>query len=398
MKIQQGSKSFRNISLALFAGGFVTFALLYTLQPLMPEITEAFGITPTESSLTLSVTTLSMALTMLFIGSVSDAVGRRAIMTASLVATSVIAIISAFSPLFPVLLLLRILQGIALAGLPAIAMTYLVEEIDPLSLGYAMGLYISGNSIGGMGGRIISGLLTDWFDWRAAVGVIGVLGLAAALIFWRVIPPSRRFVRQTGKLGQVIPLLWSQCRNPRLLCLYGLGFLLMGSFVSLFNYIGFELTGEPYNLSQSLAGSIFVVYLMGTFSSTWMGRLADRYGRTGVIRLALAIILTGALCTLHSFLWVKIIGLALFAFGFFGGHSIASSWVGLVADEHKSQANALYLFFYYVGSSVSGTGGGLLYSHFGWFGIIGMIAAYVAISLMLCGFLVHKSGGGIQKF
>lgn len=151
MKIQQGSKSFRNISLALFAGGFVTFALLYTLQPLMPEITEAFGITPTESSLTLSVTTLSMALTMLFIGSVSDAVGRRAIMTASLVATSVIAIISAFSPFFPVLLLLRILQGIALAGLPAIAMTYLVEEIEPLSLGYAMGLYISGNSIGGMG-------------------------------------------------------------------------------------------------------------------------------------------------------------------------------------------------------------------------------------------------------
>ncbi|MNB86876.1 Inner membrane transport protein YnfM [compost metagenome] len=391
MKIQQGSPQFRNISLALFAGGFVTFALLYTLQPLMPEITGDFGITPTKASLTLSVTTIAMALTMLFIGSVSDAAGRRAIMTASLVAASLIAVLSAFSPEFPVLLLLRIVQGIALAGLPAIAMTYLVEEIDPASLGYAMGLYISGNSIGGMAGRIISGLLTDWFGWRAAVGGIGVLGLAAAVIFWMVIPPSRHFVKQPGKLSRVIPLLWSQCRNPRLLCLFGLGFLLMGSFVTLFNYIGFELTGAPYNLSQSLAGSIFVVYLMGTFSSTWMGRLVDRYGRTGVLILALAIILSGALCTLHPYLWVKIIGLALFAFGFFGGHSIASSWVGLVADEHKSQANALYLFFYYVGSSLSGTGGGVLYGHFGWIGIIGMIAVYVALSLVLCNILVHKN-------
>ncbi|MFF2094304.1 MFS transporter [Paenibacillus sp. NPDC058174] len=390
MRIQQGTKSFRNVSFALFAGGFVTFALLYSLQPLMPEMTAAFDITPTQSSLTLSVTTVSMALTMLFIGSLSDALGRRSIMTASLIAASVISILSAFSPHFPVLLLLRILQGVALAGLPAIAMTYLVEEIDSRSLGYAMGLYISGNSIGGMAGRMISGLLTDWFGWRAAIGGMGAVGLAAALFFFVTIPPSRHFIKQNAKLNRVIPLLWSQCRNPRLLCLYGLGFLLMGSFVTLFNYIGFELTGEPFHLSQSIVGSIFVVYLMGTFSSTWMGRLADRYGRTGVIILALAIILAGAVLTLHPHLGVKIAGLALFAFGFFGGHSIASSWVGLVGDAHKSQANALYLFFYYVGSSVSGTGGGLLYGQLGWIGIVGMIGAYVAISVVLCYFLWYK--------
>ncbi|WP_308600765.1 MFS transporter, partial [uncultured Paenibacillus sp.] len=268
--IQQGTKTFRNISLALFAGGFVTFALLYSLQPLMPEISNAFSITPAHASLTLSVTTIAMALTMLFIGSMSDSVGRRFIMTAALVISSVIALLSAFSPGYTELLLLRILQGVALAGLPAIAMTYLSEEIEPRSLGYAMGLYISGNSIGGMAGRFISGVVTDWFSWRAAVGFIGILGLCAAVIFWLVIPPSRHFVKAAPGFKNPIPLLWSQCRNPRLLCLYGLGFLLMGGFVTLFNYIGFELTGEPYHLSQSIVGSLFVVYLMGTVSSTWM--------------------------------------------------------------------------------------------------------------------------------
>lgn len=388
--IQQGTKTFRNISLALFAGGFVTFALLYSLQPLMPEISEAFAISPAHSSLTLSFTTIAMALTMLFIGSLSDSLGRRFIMTAALVISSIFAMISAFSPGFTELLLLRILQGVALAGLPATAMTYLSEEIEPASLGYAMGLYISGNSIGGMAGRFISGVITDWFSWRAAIGFIGILGLCAAVIFWLIIPPSRHFVKATPGFKKIIPLLWSQCRNPRLLCLYGLGFLLMGGFVTLFNYIGFELTGEPYHLSQSIVGSLFVVYLMGTLSSTWMGRLADRYGRSNVLGIALGIILAGAVCTIHPELWVKIIGLALFAFGFFGGHSIASSWVGLVADQHKSQANALYLFFYYVGSSVSGTGGGLLYSHLGWIGIVGMIGLYVVIGFILCRLLIER--------
>ncbi|MEK4365613.1 MFS transporter [Paenibacillus sp. FSL M8-0212] len=391
--IQQGTKTFRNISLALFAGGFVTFALLYSLQPLMPDISDTFSITPAHASLTLSVTTIAMALTMLFIGSLSDSVGRRFIMTAALVISSVIALLSAFSPGYTELLLLRILQGVALAGLPAIAMTYLSEEIEPRSLGYAMGLYISGNSIGGMAGRFISGVVTDWFSWRAAVGFIGILGLCAAVIFWLVIPPSRHFVKAAPGFKNPIPLLWSQCRNPRLLCLYGLGFLLMGGFVTLFNYIGFELTGEPYHLSQSIVGSLFVVYLMGTVSSTWMGRLADRYGRSHVLGIALGIILAGAVCTVHPALWVKIIGLALFAFGFFGGHSIASSWVGLVANQHKSQANALYLFFYYLGSSVSGTGGGLLYSHLGWIGIVGMIGVYVLIGFVLSNLLVHRLKG-----
>lgn len=387
--IQQGTTTFRNISLALFAGGFITFALLYSLQPLMPEISTALAITPAQSSLTLSVTTIAMALTMLFVGSLSDLVGRRYIMTAALVISSLIAILSAFSSGFTELLLLRILQGVALAGLPATAMTYLAEEIDTSSLGYAMGLYISGNSIGGMAGRFISGVITDWFDWRTAIGFIGVLGLCAALIFWLVIPPSRNYVKSAVSFSRIIPLLWSQCRNPRLLCLYGLGFLLMGGFVTLFNYIGFELTGEPYSLSQSVVGSLFVVYIMGTLSSTWMGRMADRYGRSHVLILTLVIILAGALCTLHADLWVKIVGLALFAFGFFGGHSIASSWVGLVAKQHVSQANALYLFFYYVGSSVSGTGGGVLYSLQGWEGISGMIVVYVMIAIVLCRILVH---------
>ncbi|MEK8127172.1 MFS transporter [Paenibacillus filicis] len=391
MHIQQGTTAFRRMSLALFAGGFSTFAILYCLQPLMPEFTRDFGVAPAVASLSLSMTTIAMSVAMLFVGSLSDAWGRKSIMALSLLAASVMAVVIAFSPEFHTLLGLRILQGIVLAGLPAIAMTYLTEEMEPLSLGYAMGLYISGNSIGGMAGRIVTGLLTDWFDWRVAVAVLGCLSVAAAVIFYVMLPPSQHFRQRKLEIGKVIPLLWAQCRNPRLLCLYGLGFLLMGSFVTLFNYIGYELLAAPYYLSQSLVGSIFVVYLMGTVSSTWMGRLSDRFGRGGVMRAALCIVLAGALLTLGGSLALKIIGMAIFTFGFFGAHSIASSWVGIVAQADKAQASALYLFFYYIGSSVSGTSGGLVFTRYGWDGVIGMIAIYFVLAMLLSTVLNRRS-------
>ena len=136
-----------------------------------------------------------------------------------------------------------------------------------------MGLYMTGNSIGGMAGRFISGVITELVQLRAAIGFIGILGLCAAVIFWLVIPPSRHFVEATTGFKKIIPLLWSQCRNPRLLCLYGLGFLLMGGFVTLFNYIGFELTGEPYDLSQSVVRQPFyrVPYGRVEQSPGWAG-------------------------------------------------------------------------------------------------------------------------------
>ena len=381
--IEKDTISFRNAILALFAGGFNTFAILYNIQPLMPELSRDFRISPTVASLSLSLTTIAMAVSMLFVGALSDARGRKSVMSISLFIASVLAILTSVSPNFHALLILRVIEGIVLAGLPAIAMTYLSEEIEPASLGVAMGIYISGNSIGGMGGRIISGMVTDFFNWRVALAVIGVLSLAATLMFWRTLPPSRNFKRQPLQISKITESLLAQCKDPYLRRLYGLGFLVMGSFVTLYNYIGYQLVAPPYSLSQTLVGWIFIVYIMGTFSSTWMGRLADRYARYQVMWLALTILLVGVIITLSSLLWLKIMGIAIFTFGFFGAHSIASSWVGRLATSHKAQASSLYLFFYYCGSSVGGTSGGVFWSHFGWTGVVGLIVCFLIVAFFL---------------
>lgn len=381
--IGRGTHTFKMVNIALFAGGFNTFAILWGTQPILPEISKEFNISPTLSSLSLSSTTIALAISMLIAGSLSEVFGRKPVMTIALVASSILSILTAFSPSFQLLILSRIFQGITLAGLPAVAMAYIGEEIEPRSLGMAMGLYISGNSLGGMCGRIISGILTDLFGWRYAIAGIGFISLLASILFWYILPNSTHFNPRKFEIKTLVHSLFSQFKQPGLVYIFITGFLLMGSFVSLYNYIGFQLIAPPYSLSQTLVGFIFIVYMVGTFSSTWMGMLADKYGKRKLLLVSLVILLLGAFVTLNGSLWLKIVGIAIFTFGFFAGHSIASGWVGQLATRDKAQASGLYLFFYYAGSSIGGTASGIFYSHFGWSGVVSMIVILAAIAIMI---------------
>lgn len=372
-KLQQGTAAFRKANIALFAGGFITFSILYDVQPLMPIFSKEFHVPAATGSLTLSVTTLTLAIFMLITSSLSEVWGRKIIMTGSLLLSSLIVIFTAYSPNFVSLLGFRVLQGVVLAGIPAIAMAYLGEEVEPNSLGAAMGLYISGNSIGGMAGRMITGTVTDFFSWRIAMGCIGVISLILSIWFWWNLPKSQNFKPKPLILKSLYASLYRHLKDPALLCLFGIAFILMGSFVTLFNYIGFQLLEPPYKLSQTIIGWIFIVYLTGTFSSTWMGQLSDSLGRRRVLWMGLLIMLFGAMLTLGEPLVLKIIGIAIFTFGFFGSHSIASSWVGQRARTEKAQASSLYLFFYYSGSSLAGSAGGFFWTQYGWGGVIGFI-------------------------
>jgi len=381
--IQKGTVAFHKTTVALFFGGFTTFAIMYSTQPLLPEFSREFHISPAVASLSLSMTTIALAASMLLVGSLSEVKGRKSLMIGSLFGASLLAVLTAFVPNYHFLLILRILQGIVLAGLPAVAMAYLSEEIESASLGIAMGLYISGNSVGGMSGRIIIGTLTDFFNWRIALGSIGVLSFLASVLFWYLLPESKHFEPRSLEIGKLLKSMANHLKDPVLLSLFGISFFLMGSFVTLFNYIGYQLLAPPYLLSQTIVGWIFVVYIVGTFSSTWMGRLADVHGRHRMLWVGLLIMASGAGITLSTPLVLKVLGIAIFTFGFFGSHSVASSWVGHEANHDQAQASSLYLFFYYAGSSIGGTVGGIFWSMFGWGGVISLILGFLLLALFL---------------
>jgi YNFM family putative membrane transporter len=371
------------VTLALFSAGLATFALLYCVQPILPVLSHEFGVSPASSSISLSISTAMLAIGLLFTGPLSDAIGRKNVMVTALLLASCCTLLSTMMTSWHGILVMRALVGLSLSGVAAVGMTYLSEEIHPSFVAFSMGLYISGNSIGGMSGRLLSGVFTDFFNWRVAVAVIGCFALASALMFWKILPPSRHFRPSSLRPKTLLINFRLHWRDRGLPLLFLEGFLLMGSFVTLFNYIGYRLMQSPWMLSQAVVGLLSVAYLTGTWSSPKAGAMTSKYGRGPVMIAFTSIMLLGLLLTLFSSLWAIFIGMLLFTSGFFAAHSVASSWIGPRAKRARGQASSLYLFSYYLGSSVAGTLGGVFWYSYGWNGVGGFIAAMLVLALLV---------------
>lgn len=379
--IKRGTPQFMRVTLALFSAGLATFALLYCVQPILPVLSHEFGISPASSSISLSISTAMLAIGLLFTGPLSDAIGRKNVMVTALLLASCCTLLSTMMSSWHGILVMRALVGLSLSGVAAVGMTYLSEEIHPSFVAFSMGLYISGNSIGGMSGRLLSGVFTDFFTWRVAVAVIGCFALASALMFWKILPPSRHFRPSSLRPKTLLINFRLHWRDRGLPLLFLEGFLLMGSFVTLFNYIGYRLMQSPWMLSQAVVGLLSVAYLTGTWSSPKAGAMTSKYGRGPVMIAFTAMMLLGLLLTLFSSLWAIFTGMLLFTAGFFAAHSVASSWIGPRAKRARGQASSLYLFSYYLGSSVAGTLGGVFWHSYGWNGVGGFIAAMLVLAV-----------------
>jgi len=372
--LEAGSAAHRSAKWALFVGGFAVFAMFYGPQPLLSLFGAAFDLTPAQASGVLSSTAGALALGLIPAGFLAQRFGPKPVMLSAIVLGASCSLLCATAPDYRTLLVLRALLGLGLAGLPAVASAWLAEEMDPKALGQAVGLIIAGNAAGGMSSRLVCGVLADLVGWRMAFAGLGALGAIAAFEFWRSLPASRRHRPRALHPRQALADLRSVFAERGLLPLFGLSLLLMGSFVSFYNYLGFRLGQAPFALSHAAIGAIFLLYIVGMFSSPWAGRQADRMGAPRVLAWMLVLCAAGLALTLSAALPVIVAGVALFTFGFFAAHSVASSWVGRLAQHSKALASAVYLTAYYVGASSMGWLGGHAWQAGAWPGVLGFLA------------------------
>ncbi|MGX1883378.1 MFS transporter [Streptomyces sp. NPDC055287] len=391
-RLAPSSPGYRRMSFALFAAGVATFALLYSTQALLPLISADFGASASAASWTVSAATGALALFVLPMSALSERFGRSRMMTVSLTVAVAVGLLVPFAPSLEWLVALRAVQGAALAGVPASAMAFLAEEVRPKALVAAIGLFVAGNSIGGMSGRIVTGWAAQLWDWRAALAAVGLMSVVCVVVFRLMLPKARHFAPGSLNPRALAKTVRGHLADPLLLRLYAIGALFMTVFGAVYTVIGYRLVEAPFSLPQGVVGSVFLVYLVGTVSSAAAGRLVARLGRRGALYLAVSTTAAGLLLSVADALAAVLTGLVLITAGFFAGHAVASSSVSRTAKTGRAQASALYQSAYYLGSSVGGTLGAVAFHAGGWAGtvLLGLVAVLGVVSITLYGTRVAR--------
>jgi len=366
----------RRIAIAL--AGFCAFLDLYAPQSILPLLAQKFGASEADVSLTVSATTFAIALIAPFTGAGADMLGRKRVIAAAMVALILPTVLVARAGSLHGIVLWRFVQGLLLPPVFAVTVAYIGEEFPPAEATAVTGVYLSASSFGGFLGRFLTGIMAEHVGWRGAFLTLALVTALSALGVALLLPRERRFVRTAGFSRSFLQML-RHLRNPQLIATYAVGFGVLFTFIATFTYVNFYLAAPPFDLSAAALGSVFIVYLTGSVTTTLTGRGVQRFGRRRLVISLLALWAAGLLLTLTPSLPVIIAGLAISAGCGFVCQAIATGFVAVTAREGRSAAVGLYVTCYYVGGSAGGILPGFAWSKAGWPGCVALVLAMLAL-------------------
>jgi len=379
--------------LAVALAGLCAFLDLYATQPLLPLFADTFRATPAAVSMTVSATTLAVALVAPFVGLLADSIGRKRVIVAALFILIVPTVAIAGAATLHQLILLRFVQGLLLPAIFGVTVAYIGDEWPAADVPAVTGVYISGSALGGFLGRFLSGVVSEAFGWRTAFMVLAAITLAGATVIARYLPRETQFVRSTD-LVSALRIMVGHMRNRRLIATFVIGFAVLFSFVSSLTYVNFYLAAPPFGLTSAGLGSIFFVYLFGVVSTPMSAAQINRFGRRAVVNVMIGTWILGLAVTLYPALWVVILGLTISVGSGFMVQTCATSYLASAASHGRSSAVGLYVTCYYIGGSLGAVLPAPAWRLFGWPGCLAVTSSALLIAAALSNYFWRTPKAG----
>lgn len=356
------------LQLLIFSLVAAAFTMIYLPQPVLPVIRSEFGVTEPVASLLVSAVILGMALSNLPFGILADRRRVRPLFISGGIVISLCGLLCAATKSLWLMVAARFVQGLFVPSLTTCLVVYLVRNLPPERLNVVTGSYVSATVTGGLGGRLLGGLVHVPAHWRYAFVT------SSALLLCATTAAAVRLPRDEGRRdpAEGAPGFTTLLFDPgtRRSCLVAFG----GYFVfsSLFNYLPFYLAGPPFGASVRLITLMYLAYGVGIFAGPLSGKLSNRIGNGATMALGSALFAGAIGATFIPSLPAVAMSLPLVCGGFFSIHAAAAGSLNRKLGAGRGRANSLYVLFYYLGGSLGITAGGYAYHHFGWRGVAGM--------------------------
>ncbi|MGH8292149.1 MAG: MFS transporter [Gammaproteobacteria bacterium] len=340
----------RTLLPAICATAFVVFAQTFMVAPLIPHLSVVFASPVTWVALAIPAYIIPQGLMTLLAGPLSDRIGRRTVIYASLLTFAAITAATATAQRVDVFIAWRVAAGVFAAGVVPICLTLIGDVIPFERRGRAVGWMFGAIAGGTATGAAVGALLVPLTGWRGLFLIVAALSIAVILLtvgthaFPRTVLPSVPSPWHAVARGYVSLLSMARARRTY-------GYVVLNAILQsgVFTWLGVYLH-QRFGLGETGIGLALLGYgIPGLVFGPVIGKLADRYGRAWIVPAGVA--LTGACALLLALplpLVAAQIAIILLSLGFDLTHPQLAA---ITTDLHgpRGQAVALMAFSLFVG-------------------------------------------------
>jgi predicted MFS family arabinose efflux permease len=243
---------------------------------------------------------------------------------------------------------------------------------------------VTGNVASNLIGRLVSAAVADHLGLASNFVFFAVLNLAGAALAYTALKSTPPMV--ADKAMPMAPPSWSGLfHRKELVATFGIGFLILFTFIGTFTYVNFVLTG-PVGLSPMQLGFVYFVFVPSIIATPFAGRAASRFGARATIIAALAVAGLGLPLLALGELGTILFGLVLVGAGTFFAQAAATGYVSRSAGEHRGSAGGVYLASYYSGGLAGSIVLGQIFDRLGWNATV----TAIGIAFVAAGFLATQ--------
>lgn len=377
----KGKKLSNSLLYLMAAGAGLVVANIYYNQPLLNLIASSFGATEAEVSSIPLFTQLGYALGLLFIIPLGDKFPRKKLILLDFVAIVASLLTAALAPSLLALTIAGFCIGFS-SVVPQLFVPMAAQLASEETRGRAIGIVMSGLLLGVLGSRVLSGMVGEYFGWRAMFYVAtGIMILYWILLKYKLPELKPTFQGTYTSLMKSIFFYFRTESAVRLAALRGgLGFAGFSAFWTTLVF----LMEDSFQYGSGVAGGFGILGMAGALAAALMGKMSDRMNKNRLITLSIIVMLAawGIFVFSGSSILGLIIGVLLIDMGLQSLHITNQNIIFSRHPEARNRINTIYMVVYFIGGAVGTISGAVAWQNYKWTGVAVLGLIYTILILV----------------